>query len=141
MSYFLLLKTMTEHCGQYISANGFLDFFHCYSQLEASCSDLKRMSAFLCELHSKMVQFSADVQPRSDLPTIVQFDPNESLITASDFKNVMFMPSPPIQFNSDNNGRTEVQNKLRLTPVEGSITLYFLSYFCTIYFENIRVAV
>ena len=130
---------MTEHCGHYISTHGFLDFYHCHSQLEGSCSDLKRMSEFLYDLHSRMIQFSSLVEQKPDLPPVIQYDHNESLITVSDLKNVMFMPSPPIQFSSNNNGRVEMQNRLKLTPVEGTIIFQYLYYFSTTHLKYIYI--
>ena len=124
LNYFVLFSIIADHCRQYIISNEFLDFSHCYSQLEASCSDLKKMNEVFYELHSKMTQFSLEVQQKVYLPPSLEYDNNESLNMASDLKTVMFMPSPPIQFNSNTNGRNEMQNRLKLTPVEGKYNIF-----------------
>ncbi|XP_043484154.1 uncharacterized protein LOC122512418 [Leptopilina heterotoma] len=125
-NYFLLFNAIIEYFGSHIKNNGFLDFYNCLSQLEASNSDLKIMKEYFCELHAKVVEFSSYTQQKPEISTEFHDIDNESLIAYSKLKNVMFMPSPPIQFNS--NERHEVHNRLKLTPVEGVHKQLFLRY-------------
>lgn len=115
-----------EYFGSHIKNNGFLDFYNCLSQLEASNSDLKIMKEYFCELHAKVGEFSSYTQQKPEISTEFQDIDNESLIAYSKLKNVMFMPSPPIQFNS--NERQEVHNRLKLTPVEGKFSSTFIFF-------------
>lgn len=82
------------------------------------------MKEYFCELHEKVVDFSSHMQQKQEVSTDIHDIGNESLIACSNLKNVMFMPSPPIQFNS-NNERNEMHNRLKLTPVEGNFLFYF----------------
>ncbi|KAK0097801.1 hypothetical protein PV326_013642 [Microctonus aethiopoides] len=119
-NFFILLNSILQYFYASLEKNSLPDLSECKLQIEASTEDLEKICRVIDQVQNRLTQMSNNLRNTAHSNQYMQ--PPAIFLTQDyeNFNSILLKESPKFQFNvgNQNTERHDVQERLKLTPVE-----------------------